>query len=81
MIREQKGSPAHAYSPGGAERRRRLGSQGEPANGRALSTQDRSACPIAPGGDVAWCFRTDAEDFRGIVDTHSLDHTLKKTVR
>src|SRR2546421_2264169 len=80
MIREQNVSPAHAYRPCGAERRR-LRSQGEPANGRALSTQDRSVCPIAPGRDVAWCFRTDAEDFRGIVDTHSLDRTLKKTVR
>src|SRR2546421_13056986 len=57
MIREQKGSPAHA-----------------------LSTQDRSACPIARGRGVAWCFRTDADDFRGILDTHSLDHILKKTV-
>jgi hypothetical protein len=83
MIREQKGSRAHADRPGGAELRRLHARNASRKTEGHLSTQDRSACPIARGRGAAWPdgFGVAAEQLRGILDAHSLDNTMKETIR
>ena len=82
-IREQKGSRAHADRPGGAERWPLHARNASGQTEGHLSTQDPSACPIARGRRAAWPdgFGTDTEQLRGILDAHSLDNTMKKTIR